>query len=66
MEPEFFPLKIFFSCSLGGGGRYLSVPCRSIQIEYRQTFILRAINSSYRYRIALPEELISVAETDLW
>ena len=23
------PLKIFFSCSLGGGGRYLSVPCYS-------------------------------------
>ena len=22
-----FPLKIFFSCSLGGGGRYFSVPC---------------------------------------
>ena len=23
-----FPLKIFFSCSLGGGGRYFSVPCK--------------------------------------
>ena len=22
-----FPLKIFFSCSLGGGGRYFSAPC---------------------------------------
>ena len=22
-----FTLKIFFSCSLGGGGRYFSVPC---------------------------------------
>ena len=39
---------------------------RSIQNDYRQTSCLRAINSNYRCRIALPEELISITETDLW
>ena len=29
-------------------------------------FYLRTINSNYRYRIALPEELTSITETDLW
>ena len=27
---------------------------------------LRAINSNYRYRIVLPEGVLSIAETDLW
>ena len=39
---------------------------RSIQHDYRQTFFVRAINPSYRYRIVLPEEFISITETDLW
>ena len=30
--------------------------------NFRQRFILRAIDSNYRYRIVLPEELISIAE----
>ena len=38
-----------------------------IQIDYRQTLSLRGTNFQlYRYRIALPEELISITETDLW
>ena len=39
---------------------------RSIQNQYRQTFILRASNSNYRYRIVLPEEDSFITETDLW
>ena len=39
---------------------------RSIQIDYKQRFFLGGINFDYRYRIALPEELISITETDLW
>ena len=40
---------------------------RSIQIDYRQTFFsVSAINSNCRYRIVLPEELVSITETDLW
>ena len=55
---------------------------RSIQIDYRQssskglTVVSKLITervlfweeliSDYRYRIALPEELISITETDLW
>ena len=44
----------------------LSLGYRSIQIDYRQTFFLRTIYCNYRYRIVLPEELISITETDLW
>ena len=34
-EARSFPLKIFFSCSLGGGGggRYFSVPCLGFSAE---------------------------------
>ena len=42
---------------------------RSIQIDYRQTLFLGGTNfSKYRCRcrIALPEESISITETDLW
>ena len=39
---------------------------RSIQNDCRQTFILKAITSNYRYRISLLEELPSMTETDLW
>ena len=39
---------------------------RSIQNNYRETCFLMAMNSNYRYRIVLPEELISITETDLW
>ena len=40
---------------------------RSIQIDYRQTrFCWGELLSNYRYRIVLPEELISITETDLW
>ena len=38
----------------------------SIQINYRQTFFLGENNSNYRYRIVLPEELISITQTNLW
>ena len=38
----------------------------SIQNAYRQTFVLRVINSNCRYRIVLQEQLISITETDLW
>ena len=37
----------------------------SIQNDCRQAFFLRAINSNYRYRIVLPEQLFSITETDL-
>ena len=43
---------------------YVCVGYRSIQDHDRQTFIMRAINSNYSYRIGLPEELVSVTETD--
>ena len=36
------------------------------QIDYRQTLTWEEIISDYRYRIALPEELTSITETDLW
>ena len=39
---------------------------RSIQHDFRQRHFLRAIASNHRYRIVLPEELISITETDLW
>ena len=39
---------------------------RSICIDCGQTCSLRALNSNCRYRIALPEEWISITETDLW
>ena len=32
-----FPLKIFFSCSLGGGGRYFSVPCHTLSGDSPET-----------------------------
>ena len=41
----------------------------SIQNGYRQTFFrgqLILISNHYRYRIVLPEELVSITETDLW
>ena len=38
---------------------------RSVQNVYRQTFSLRAIKPSYRCRIVMPEELISITETDV-
>ena len=41
-------------------------PYCSIQNDYRQTLIVRAINSNYRYRIVLLEDLVSITETDLW
>ena len=49
---------------IGGCGvvvieRFLSVPVppyRSIQNDYRQTRVLRAMNSNYRYRIVMPGE----------
>ena len=37
-----------------------------IIIDYRQRFFWEELISDYRYRIALPEELISITETDLW
>ena len=39
---------------------------RSIQIDYRQTFVLGEMNFKYRCRIVMPEELLSITETDLW
>ena len=39
---------------------------RRIQIDYRQRFFLGESIFDYRYRIALPQELISITETDLW
>ena len=39
---------------------------RSIQIDYRQRFFWEEFISDYGYRIALPEGLISITETDLW
>ena len=39
---------------------------RCIQNYHRQTFFLGTINCNYRYRVVLPEELISITETDLW
>ena len=39
---------------------------RSIQIDYRQTLFWGELISNDRYRIAAPEELISVTQTDLW
>ena len=45
----------------------LSRNYRSIQIDYRQTlFAGEKSISNYRYRIGLPEELLSITETDLW
>ena len=35
-------------------------------MNYRQTFSWGKLISNYRYRIVLPEELISITETDLW
>ena len=56
-------LSICFSGVIpyGGGNTY-----RSIQIDYRQRLFLGQINSNYRYRIELPEELMAITETDLW
>ena len=34
-----FTLKIFFSCSLGGGGRYFSVPCQGSVNRGFQTLV---------------------------
>ena len=38
----------------------------SLQPHLIQTYILRAIKSNDRCRIVLPEELDTIAETDLW
>ena len=42
----------------------LSLCYRRIQ-NYRQTFLLRALNSNYRYRIVPLEEISSMTETDM-
>ena len=42
------------------------VTYRSSHSDCRQLVVLTAINSNYKYRIVLPEELISITETDLW
>ena len=49
------------------GGSVAVTVYRSIQIDYRQRFFFwEELISDYRYRIALPEELISITETDHW
>ena len=42
------------------------VQYRRIQKRTTDSHFLKANSSNYRYRSALPEELIAVAETDLW
>ena len=61
MSRNSLPQIFLYVMFLRGGVYYCS-----IQDDYRQTFILRAINSNYRYRVVLPEEIISSTETDPW
>ena len=46
--------------------RHLMELLWGVQNNYRQTSFLRAINSNYRYRIVLSEELISITEREMW
>ena len=52
-----FALKIFFSCSLGGGGRYFSVPCtwRSQDTELRWPNSRESRESANRFAFGDPE-----------
>ena len=45
---------------------FFSSWCRSLQNDYRRTCLLKAMNSKCRYRNMLPENFISITETDLW
>ena len=49
----------------GAEGLETPVNGRSGLNPWRQTFFWGKVNSTYRYRMALPEEFISITETDL-
>ena len=57
-----FALKIFFSCSLGGGGRYLQFPCK-LQL---QRFQMAAIWNLGNRRNTVSRVLFNTSAKDLW
>ena len=43
---------------------FICPPSSLLRSDYKQTFFLRAVKSIYRYRIVLPEDLISITKSD--